>query len=130
MEEGGTSLSHTHPLWPSWPCAASPQIITVFLSEHPLDENPGYATDHHYDVAFDCAGNVYVAEKQIACGVNIFNSEGKHLREFGRMGSSRGDLNFPSALSIDSEDLVYIAEPTYHRVSILTTRGIFLASFG
>ena len=56
-------------------------------------------------MAFDRAGNVYVAEKQCDHTIHVFTSEGQYLRKFGIKGGHRGQ-SFPSAISIDSEDVL------------------------
>ena len=41
-----------------------------------------------------------------------------------------GELNLPSGVCIDSNDIVYITERNNHRVSIFTCQGKFMQSFG
>ena len=81
-------------------------------------------------VAFDKAGNVYVAD----CNngrIQVFTSEGAYLREFGREGSKDEKLRRPMGLCIDqSSDVLYITDVHYHRVFLFTTAGQFLKSFG
>ena len=85
-----------------------------------------------WDVAFDSTGNVYVADGAGYC-IQVFTSEGKFLRKFGKKGSGGGgELNLPSSVSIDSDDIVYVTEYyiNNHRVSMFTSEGQFLRSFG
>ena len=49
---------------------------------------------------------------------------------FGKKGSGDGELNWPSSVSIDSDDVVYVTERDNHRVSMFTCKGQFLRSFG
>ena len=62
--------------------------------------------------------------------MQVFTAEGKFLRKFGKKGSSDGELDFPSSVSIDSDDIVYVSESSNHRVSMFTSEGQFLRSFG
>ena len=39
------------------------------------------------------------------------------------------NLNFPTGVSIDSDDIVYVTERDNHRVSMFTSEGQFLRSF-
>ena len=61
--------------------------------------------------------------------IQVFTAEGKFLRNFGKKGSGDGELNFPSSVSIDSDDIVYVTDSN-HRVSMFTSEGQFLRSFG
>ena len=49
---------------------------------------------------------------------------------FGRHGQGRGELNWPSAVAIDTNNLVYISEDINHHVSVFTSEGQFVVSFG
>ena len=81
-----------------------------------------------WDVALGSTGNVYVADGGGGC-IQVFISEGKFLRKFGKKGSG-GELYSPSSVSIDSDDIVYVTEYYNHHVSMFTSEGQFLRSFG
>ena len=49
---------------------------------------------------------------------------------FGRRGQGRGELDRPSAVAIDTNNLVYVSEYNNHRVSVFTSEGQFVVSFG
>ena len=49
---------------------------------------------------------------------------------FGKKGSGDGELNFPTSVTIDSDDTVYVTECNNRRVSMFTSEGQFLRSFG
>ena len=51
------------------------------------------------------------------------------MRQFGKLGNGDGELDFPTGISIDSDDTVYVAEASNHRVSVFTREGKFLTSF-
>ena len=86
------------------------------------------------DVALDSTGNVYVAECEFISNgrgrIQVFTAEGTFLRKFGEKGSGDGELNWPTGVSIDSDDIVYVTERNNHRVSLFTSEGQFLRSFG
>ena len=46
-----------------------------------------------------------------------------------RNGEGNGELNSPSGISTDSDNVVYVTEGN-HRVSVFTCEGKFLTSFG
>ena len=82
-----------------------------------------------WDVAFDSAGNVYVADTGGHC-IQVFTAEGKFLRKFGKMGSGDGELDLPTGVSMDPDNIVYVIEFSNNRVSMFTSEGQFLRSFG
>ena len=79
-------------------------------------------------IAFDSHGNVYVSDS--AHLIQVFTSEGKYLRKFGRKGRYEGQLSEPWDIAIDNEDIIYVSEPENKRISVFTTEGKFLTSFG
>jgi DNA-binding beta-propeller fold protein YncE len=83
-----------------------------------------------HDIALDRAGNVFVAERECNNGIQVLTAEGQYLRKFGSQGSGPGQFNFPSAIAVDSEDMVYVTEQRNHRVSIFKTDGTFVTTFG
>jgi DNA-binding beta-propeller fold protein YncE len=67
----------------------------------------------------------------------LIQRDNTFIRQFGiwiilgKGGNGDGELNFPTGISIDSDDTVYIAEKVRnHRVSVFTKDGKFLISFG
>jgi tripartite motif-containing protein 2/3/tripartite motif-containing protein 71 len=49
---------------------------------------------------------------------------------FGRCGHGRGELHYPVGIAIDASDMVYVSESGNHRVSVFTSEGQFVTSFG
>ena len=62
--------------------------------------------------------------------IQVFIAEGQFLRKFGKFGSGNGELNIPSSIIIDSEDVVYVTDKNNRHVSVFTCEGKFLTSFG
>ena len=82
------------------------------------------------DVAFDSKGFVYVADTYNDC-IRKFTPEGSFVDMFSTRGSKPGQLTLPSGITVDDNDLLYIAESsTNNRVSIYTTQGEFIHCFG
>ena len=42
----------------------------------------------------------------------------------------RGELNCPAGIALDDEDKVYVSEQGNNRVSVFTSEGQFVTSFG
>ena len=81
-------------------------------------------------MAFDSAGNMYVGEERSdnsAC-IEVFTAEGQFLRKFGNAGSGKGELNFPSSISIDRDKVVYVTDYCNHCVSMFTTEAVTRSS--
>ena len=76
-----------------------------------------------FDVKFDTAGNMYVAEWENA-RVQVIDSSGHFTRFFGK-----GKLNTPSALHI-VDKYVYVSDFSGHCIVVYDTSGNFVTSFG
>ena len=82
-----------------------------------------------YDVAFDSQNNLYVTNFSGHC-IDVFTSDGTHLRRFGSEGTSQGQVKHPAGIAIDQHDVVYVAEYSNHRISLFYTDGQFIRHFG
>ena len=45
-------------------------------------------------------------------------------------GSGRGELNSPFGIAVDVNDMVYVSELNNYQVSVFTSKGQFVSSFG
>ena len=88
------------------------------------------------DVTIDSKGFLYVTDTRNH-RIQKFDSEGKFVDIFGKPGKGPGELFFPEGITVDQNDLLYVAESGTsqpkignHRVSIFTTNGKFVHSFG
>ena len=82
--------------------------------------------DWPHDVAFDTAGNMYVAEFRNE-RVQVMDSSGQFIRAFGQEGE--GKLSGPTALHI-ADKYVYVSDHSQHRIAVYQTSGHFVTSFG
>ena len=80
------------------------------------------------DLDFDEQGNLYVAN-QGAHNIAVLTSQGQHLRTIGSRGSHPGWLNNPISVAIHG-NLVYVTDTGNSRISVFTTDGDFVSSFG
>ena len=87
------------------------------------------------DIAIDRQGLVYVTDAG-NCRIQTFTSEGQFLSQFGTIGSGPGQLIYPVGIVVD-DNLIYIVDTIAniedfgnHRISIFTTDGQFVRSFG
>ena len=85
--------------------------------------------NHPHGVAFDSQNNLYVINNGSHC-IDVFTSDGTHLRRFGSEGTGRGEVKHPIGIAIDQHDVVYVAEWGNHRISLFYTDGQFISHLG
>ena len=79
--------------------------------------------DRPFDVKFDTAGNMYVAEGGNG-RVQVMDSSDRFIREFGR-----GKLSGPLGLLI-ADKYVYVSDISGHCIVVYETSGQYVTSFG
>lgn len=62
--------------------------------------------------------------------VSVFNKKGKHLFDFGKRGSKKGEFNFPTNISVSADGHLYIVDTGNFRVQKFSKDGKFIDSFG
>lgn len=84
---------------------------------------------HPFGVAFDSAGDVYVADSA-NYRIQKFDGLGRHLATWGTFGAAEGQFDRPLGLKVDAGDRLYVADGLNDRIQVFDRRGEFLASFG
>jgi hypothetical protein len=78
------------------------------------------------DVAWDSAGNIFVADGH---GPNAriakFDSNGRFLNSWGSRGAEPGQFNTPHSLAIDAQGNVYVADQGNKRIQVFDNIGTF-----
>jgi len=82
--------------------------------------------DKPADVAFDAAGNIYVADGYGNSRVVKFDKDGNFIKAWGKKGSGEGEFNLPHDVAIDSQGLVYVGDRENRRVQIFDADGNFI----
>ena len=76
------------------------------------------------DVAWDGAGNLYVAD---GLGTNSriakFDKNGKFVRSWGQTGTAAGQFRQPRSLAIDAQGLIYVADTGNRRIQVFDGDG-------
>jgi len=82
------------------------------------------------DVAWDSAGNIYVAD---GLGTNSrvakFDKNGKFVRSWGQTGTANGQFRQPRALAVDAQGLVYVADAGNRRIQVFDGDGNYKTRF-
>ena len=61
--------------------------------------------------------------------VQMFRSDGTHLRSFGRKGNQQGEFNFPAGITFYNNNII-VSDSLNHRIQIFDDQGNFLDQFG
>jgi DNA-binding beta-propeller fold protein YncE len=81
------------------------------------------------DVAWDAAGNIYVADGYGNARVAKFDKNGKFIRSWGSRGVAPGEFNTPHGIAIDAQGSVYVADSGNRRIQVFDGDGAFKTQF-
>ncbi|MCH2182535.1 MAG: hypothetical protein MK108_11065 [Mariniblastus sp.] len=82
-------------------------------------EEFGFVTD----IVQDSSGNYYVAEYGDYDRIQKFDAAGNYLFEWGGHGSEPGQFLRPQGLAIDSNDQLWVADASNHRIQVFDATG-------
>jgi hypothetical protein len=97
----------------------------------PGSGTPGSSFNRPTDVAWDRAGNIYIADgigntNRIA----KFDKDGKFIRHWGSTGSEQGQFNGVKGVAVDAQGNVYVADAGNKRINVFDGDGTFKSQFG
>lgn len=81
------------------------------------------------DLALDQEGNVYVTDRVIA-QIMKFDSSGRFVRFFGRIGDRKGNFVRPKGIAIDREDRIWVVDAATQVCKVYDPEGLLLLYFG
>lgn len=77
------------------------------------------------DVAWDAAGNIYVADGYGNARVAKFDKNGKFIKSWGSKGTEQGKFSTVHGIAIDKQGNVYVADADNKRIQVFDGDGNF-----
>ncbi len=81
------------------------------------------------DVAWDAAGNIYVADGYGNARIAKYEPSGKYIKSWGSRGTAPGQFNIVHGIAIDAQGNVYAADEGNRRVQVFDSNGTFKTQF-
>ena len=81
------------------------------------------------DVAWDAAGNIYVADGYGNASIAKYEPTGKYIKSWGSRGTDPGQFNVVHGIAIDAQGNVYVADEGNRRVQVFDGNGTFKKQF-
>lgn len=81
------------------------------------------------DVAWDAAGNIYVADGFGNSRIAKYDKNGKWIKNWGSIGSGPGQFNIVHGIAIDAQGNVYVADRGNRRIQVFDGEGNFKTQF-
>jgi DNA-binding beta-propeller fold protein YncE len=76
-------------------------------------------------VAWDAAGNIFVADGYSNARVAKFDKTGRFAKSWGSTGAEPGQFNIPHSLAVDAQGNVYVADMGNKRIQVFDNDGTF-----
>jgi len=81
------------------------------------------------DVAWDAAGDIYVADGYGNARVAKFDRNGKFIKSWGFRGTEQGQFNSVRGIALDAQGNVYVADAGNKRIQVFDGDGNFKTQF-
>jgi len=82
------------------------------------------------DVAWDAAGNIFVADGLSNARVAKFDKEGKFVKSWGKKGTAPGEFANVRSIAVDAQGNVYAADGGNKRIQVFDNDGNFKTAIG
>jgi DNA-binding beta-propeller fold protein YncE len=90
---------------------------------------PGDSFNRPSDVAWDAAGNIFVADGYINTRVAKFDKNGKYIKCWGQPGNGPGQFNVLHSIATDAQGNVYVADRENRRIQVFDNDGNFKTQY-
>ncbi len=91
----------------------------------------GRAFHHPSCIAIRSDGVIFIGSRSTpTTGIQMVSLEHKYFGTIGREGSMEGQMKEPSALALDSDEFLYMADEKLNRISIFNRECEFVSSWG
>jgi DNA-binding beta-propeller fold protein YncE len=81
------------------------------------------------DVAWDAAGNIFVADGLGNARIAKFDKEGKFVKSWGKRGTGNGQFANVRSIAVDTQGNVYAADGGNKRIQVFDNDGTFKSAF-
>src|SRR5579862_2986551 len=85
--------------------------------------------DRPTDVAWDSAGNIFVADGMGNARIAKFDRDGKFIKSWGQKGAAPGQFANVRSIAVDAQGNVYVADGGNHRVQVFDNNGTYKTEF-
>jgi DNA-binding beta-propeller fold protein YncE len=82
------------------------------------------------DVAWDAAGNIYVADGYGNARVAKFDKNGRFVKSWGQKGTEPGQFSSVRGIAVDAQGNVYVADAGNKRIQVFDGDGNFKSQIG
>jgi len=82
------------------------------------------------DLVVSRDGRIFVLNRGKYCRVGVCNLDEEYLYEFGSLGDDDGQFRLGSAIALDNQENLYIADEAHNRINVFDSSGIFLRKWG
>ncbi len=97
-----------------------------------MNNNPvGRGFGHPVDLTAGRDGRIFVLNRHAGLSrVGLCSLDEEYLGEFGSYGHGDGQFWLPTAIAMDSQERIYVADEFHHDVSVFDSSGEFIGKWG
>jgi hypothetical protein len=81
------------------------------------------------DVAWDAAGNIFVADGAGNARIAKFDKDGKFVKSWGKRGTAPGEFANVLSIAVDSQGNVYAGDGGNKRIQVFDNNGVYKSAF-